>query len=58
MMWVMWAIVLKLFEGLCNITKHQQVDVAVGVVPIQGDVNESITHLVGANRIIGFQCSL
>ena len=56
-LWVMWEFVLKLFEGLCNVTGHRQVDFAVGVVPNQGDANVSITRPVGASRIMGFQCS-
>ena len=57
MLWVMWEFVLKLFEGLCNVTIHRQVDFVVGVVPIQRDANVLITCPVGANRIIGFKCS-
>ena len=53
-LWVMWAFVLKLFEGLCNVIGHRQVDFAIGVVPIQGDANVSSTRPVGANRIMGF----
>ena len=57
MLWVMWVFVLKLFEGLCEVTVYWQVDFAVCVVPIQGDTNVSITNPVGAKRIIGFKYS-
>lgn len=58
MLWVGWSFVLEKLESFCDVCWHGQVDLTVGVIPVQMKADVLFACPVGAKRVIGFKDKL